>query len=267
MKTTLLSLSALLIIIFGFRNQSNCPDRKDQNKNIPVLECPAPPSFAETIRSEAIKHSDVKSSDITDQDWYSKAMENIQKEEYNISYNKELGAYQSPNRKNNIRFIYHKDGFNAVTRDTKGEDGDDWSVDLRIRNYELGIENEELNVIGNKAYVENENIRIDYTNNEDGMRQDFIVKNKPDGDGKLRLNISADTKLKMVVGADALMFKDDRGVDRMKYSALKCWDANGRELRAFFEKEQLQITNDKLQIAGQEKQIPYPKFQIPNCSQ
>ena len=96
MKTTLLSLSALLIIIFGFRNQSNCPDRKDQNTNIPVLECPAPPSFAETIRSEAIKHSDDKSSDITDQDWYSKAMENIQKEEYNISYNKEycyLGNY------------------------------------------------------------------------------------------------------------------------------------------------------------------------------
>ena len=40
-------------------------------------------------------------------------------EEYNISFSKELDAFQSPNRKNNIRFIYHKDGFTAKTRGKK----------------------------------------------------------------------------------------------------------------------------------------------------
>ena len=72
------------------------------------------------------------------------------------------------------------------------------------------------------------------------MRQDFIVKNKPEGDGQLRLNVNADTELKMITGADALMFKDEKGDLKLKYSSLKVWDANGVELRAFFEETKLQ---------------------------
>ncbi|MBK8553953.1 MAG: FG-GAP repeat protein [Ignavibacteria bacterium] len=124
----------------------------------------------------------------------------------------------------------------------------------------------EFNTSNNFISIENENLKVQYTNDEDGMRQDFIVKNKPQGDGQLRLNIDAETELKMITGADALMFKDDKGDLKLKYAALKVWDANGRELRAYFEKnDQLQITNDKLQIEDQKsKQIPNPKFQIPN---
>ncbi len=60
-------------------------------------------------------------------------------------------------------------------------------------------------------------------------------RGEKEGEGKLRLNLSADTKLKMIVGADALMFKDENGEDKIKYSSLKCWDASGKELRAFFD--------------------------------
>ena len=254
MKTFILSLSALLFISFSFQNWRIGQLNGNHYVNSPMFQCPAPLSFAESI----------KGSENIDRDWYSSALENIQKEEYDISYNKVLDAYQSPNRKNNIRFIYHKDGFTAETRDAGDEKNDEWSVELRIRNYELGIENEELTTAGNKAYIEDDNIRIDYTNDKNGMRQDFIIKNRPEGEGKLRLNISADTKLKMIVGADALMFKDDDGIDKMKYSSLKCWDANQRELRAYFEKNELQFTNEKLQIEDQEKQIADSKSQIQN---
>ena len=243
MKTLL--LSALLVLLITALSQT--PFGNAIVSITPVL----------LNQSEASKNSDEKenlsANENIDQDWYTKAMKNIQKEEYNISYSKELDAYQSPNRKNNIRFIYHNDGFTAVTRDARYEKRDEWSVELRIKNYELGINNSELTVAGNKAYIENEKIRIDYTNNEDGMRQDFIIKNKPEGEGKLRLNLSADTKLKMIVGADALMFKDKNGEDKMKYSALKCWDANGRVLRAYFEKSnyELRITNYELKNKSQ----------------
>ena len=262
MKTILLSLSAVLLFSFSSQNQSMNKLNNHGNVNSPNLNCPAPPSFAETIKNDTKENYVESVTENIDQDWYSKAMKNIQKEEYNISYNKELDAYQSPNRKNNIRFIYHKDGFTAVTREAE-----EWSIEFRIKNYELGIRNEGFKITGNKAFIENDNIRVDYTNDEIGMRQDFIIKKKPEGEGKLRLNLTADTKLKMIAGADALMFKDENGNDKMKYSALKCWDANQRELRAYFVKDQLQITNDKLQIKDQEKQFPNPKFQIPNCSQ
>ena len=270
MKTFFLSLSVVLICCFSFQKHYLVQLNKDQILNSSKLECPAPPSFSQKVISEVNKQPVEKSSSNIDQNWYSKAMENIQKTEYNISYDKELGAYQSPNRKNNIRFIYHKDGFTAVTRDAKEEKGEEWSVELRIRNYELGIKNYELgikkevlNVAENKAYIENENFRIDYINNEDGMRQDFIIKQKPEGAGKLRLNLTADTKLKMIVGADALMFKDDKGIDRMKYSALKCWDANHRELRAYFVNNyELRIRNYELEDKSLFK--TNSKSEIPN---
>ncbi|MBK8553963.1 MAG: FG-GAP repeat protein [Ignavibacteria bacterium] len=285
MKTFLLSLSVVLFFSFNSQKQSNYQDSNCQNKIAFKLECPAPPAFEEPIKINNNNPAKEPGSDNFDKDWYSKATENIQKDEYKISYNEELGAYQSPNRKNNIRFIYHKDGFTAVTRDARRKtlDGfgqtssvkrqteDEWKVQLRITNYKLRITNEELKVADNKAFIENENIRIDYTNNEDGMRQDFIIKNRPEGEGKLRLNLSADTKLKMIVGADALMFKDEAGIDKMKYSALKCWDANHRELRAYFEKSNYELRimnyklNDEYKIQNSKSKIDTnPKFEIPN---
>ncbi|MFZ1461880.1 MAG: hypothetical protein WAU38_13890, partial [Ignavibacteria bacterium] len=134
-----------------------------------------------------------------DQNWYSAAVDNILKEEYNISYSEELKSFQSPNRANNIRFTYQNNGFTAKTMQTKIplfdvndktlQEADkkykkieDWSVELQINNYELVINKSKPFAAGNKASLENENIRIDYTNSKEGMRQDFIIKEKPAGD-------------------------------------------------------------------------------------
>ena len=227
-------------------------------------------------------------------DWYSSAMSEIKKAEYIITFNEEQKEYQSPNRENNMRFIYHKDGFTAKLRnnkialfdetDRKIEDkdkkykySDEWKLKLTAQNVKsergdnipVDMNLSEMKAAGNKASIENENLRIEYTNDERGMRQDFIIKKKPEGDGRLRLSIQAETKLKMIIGADALMFKDKNGNDKMKYSALKCWDVNGKELRAYFEKSnyELRITNyelkDRSKIETNSKsEIPISQFSI-----
>ena len=233
MKTILLTLVAILMTtsMSEVDPLNGMGSGKRTSESFP-LQCPPYPALTGNPKQTAGNDT---SSEPYDKSWYQQAMEQIEKEEYNISYNEELGAYQSPNRANNIRFIYHNDGFTAKTRDVGGEKSE-WEVQLRLRNFESGIENSEIRAAGNKAWIENENIRIDYTNDKDGMRQDFIIKQKPAGEEKLRLDIEADTKLKMIVGADALMFKNEKGEEKMKYSALKVWDANGKELRAYFEK-------------------------------
>jgi hypothetical protein len=281
-------LLALTVIGFAFLFQSNKEKIKSEefNGNSLNLHCPSPPSFIQFANSEMKNDIDNKNEEI-DHNWYQNAINNIEKEEYEIKYSEELGAYQSPNRANNIRFIYHKDGFTAKTRTNKipkfdvndktlkeeekeYETVEDWSVEFKVESGEWRMENEKLQASGNKAWIENGEIRIDYTNDKGGMRQDFIIKRKPEGEGKLRLNLSAETKLKMIVGADALMFKDDKGQDKMKYSSLKCWDANGRELRAYFERNsELGIRNYELKsiIKDQKskiKTIPNSKFLIRN---
>ncbi len=251
------------------------------------LYCPDPPGFREVVNSNskglhagsALYNSEP--GNVKDES--GRLIEKLKRDEYNISYSDELGTYQSPNSSNNLRFIYHKDGFTAHTREVKrvtsegkrlSNVSDEWSIDFRLRdlgrtdnksinNDMSSMFNRELKASGNKASIEDENIRIDYTNTEEGMRQDFIVKVKPLGEGKLRLNISADTKLKMKVGANEVKFQDKKGDEKMNYSSLKVWDANGRELKAYFEKtEKLQITNYKLQIENRKSQIRNSKSQI-----
>ncbi|MBL8008240.1 MAG: FG-GAP repeat protein, partial [Ignavibacteria bacterium] len=254
------TLFILTVLFFSMNSRIQNSEKIINGKNtgnlksegiIPALFSEETGSSDEIMISESVR-------EFTDKDWYRKVTGNIQDEEYHITYSKDLGAYQSPNRRSNIRFIYHRDGFTAVTRDPAREPGEGFCIDINLTdvnrqkrevrdetcegycnlsavNSEWSMLNSELKADRNKAAIENENMRIDYTNDKDGMRQDFIIKNKPEGDGKLRLNLTANTKLKMVAGADALMFKDDKGIDKMKYSALKCWDANGRVLRAYFE--------------------------------
>ena len=87
----------------------------------------------------------------------------------------------------------------------KYEEIEDWSVELQINNYELVINNSKSFAAGNKASLENENIRIDYTNSKEGMRQDFIVKEKPSGDDNLKLIMNVRTNLEMNVSKEALL--------------------------------------------------------------
>ena len=65
--------------------------------------------FSVTTNIQSVKSSD----------WYSQVKESITKAEYNITYVQELKAYQSPNRAQNLRFIYTADGFTAKPRTTK----------------------------------------------------------------------------------------------------------------------------------------------------
>ena len=257
MKTLFSVLSSVLILFsFTFKDLTDSDNEKSKLKEGSKLNlhCPEPPAFIKTAAGEKGKDQTFSESKNIDQSWYQKALENIQQSEYNITYSEELEAYQSPNRANNIRFIYHKDGFTAKTRDSRGKTEDEWELQLRLTNYlprsrtcNLRNDNSEIIASGNKAFIENEDIRIDYSNGKEGMRQDFIIKNRPAGEGKLRLNLSAETNLKMVVGADALMFEDKNGIDKMKYSSLKCWDAKGQPLRAYFENSyKLQGTSVRL---------------------
>jgi FG-GAP repeat len=298
MKTIIFTALICICLTFGFKEIKNyLPEGKHAVSNNLKLYCPEVSVLYKGNFENLKSNTDIKNESYSD-DWYSKISESIIKDEYNLSFNDKSKCYQSPNRENNLRFIYHKNGFTVIPRDLNGDPGNadkksEWKIEFSLNSNELNnssanknkfysLVNNDLVVDKNTAYIENENIRINYTNDESGMRQDFIIKNKiskVNNDGQLKLSFTADTKLKMITGSDALMFKDSSGECKMKYSALKVFDANGRELRAYFENndklqitndkleiekknDQLQITNYKLQIGKREFQFRNPKFQI-----
>jgi len=54
-------------------------------------------------------------------DWYNKVSGIISIDEYTITFNEKSGSYQSPNRANNLRFIFNSDGFTAKAREAECE--------------------------------------------------------------------------------------------------------------------------------------------------
>jgi len=280
MKHIILLVSLILLGITAFRDSYKEQTYLADPINPLSLTCPeylptehnfnANPNFAKP---------DAGMNNI-DQNWYSAAVDNILNEEYNISYSEELKSYQSPNRANNIRFTYQNNGFMAKTMqakiplfevndktireaDKKYKSIEDWKIELRIKNYEFGIKNEEVNVSGNKVSIENEMIRIDYTNTKEGMRQDFIIKEKPSGDDDLQLIMNVRTNLKMSVSKDKVAFRSKKdGTDKMHYSSLKAWDANGKILNAEFEKRNLK--QFAIRIIDKDAQYPVTVDPISN---
>jgi len=216
-------------------------------------------------------------------DWYSKVIQNIKKDEYNITYSDGEKTYQSPNRAQNLRFIYDADGFTAKPRITKiplfdqsdrtltekektHKEIEDWQVSMKLAGYgretkangfvgthSFGKGNK-LTVTKNKAFVEDAGLKIEYENNKDGMRQNFIVKEKPEGIGQLKLKITASTELTMRVGAEAVVFANSGSEEKMKYNKLKVWDVEKKILTAHFEK----VSNKIFAIVVNDENAVYP---------
>ncbi|MCB9210729.1 MAG: FG-GAP repeat protein [Ignavibacteriales bacterium] len=220
-------------------------------------------------------------SDSINQDWYSKAIQNIEKQEYNITFNENLNAYQSPNRKNNLRFTYKNNGFTVQPRATeilqhdenneltneKIKVCDDWNAEFTLLGYgrnkklENSFKGKEIIVFENQAYIKDENMRIDYVNNEKGMRQNFTIYNKPQGNRSLlNLQFNINTKERIIVGADALIIKGKNAKEYMKYNSLKIWDADGKVLRGWFDSKKNEINEETktLQIVVNDKNAKYP---------
>lgn len=137
--------------------------------------------------------------------------------------------------------------FDQSDRTLKEEDKtyreiEDWQVTLKVAGYGRTTQlnsfaGKELTVNQNRAFIEDEGLKIEYDNKEEGMRQNFIVKEKPEGSGLLKVKITAETPLTMRVGADAVTFANASSEEKLKYNSLKVWDAENKLLAAHFEKE------------------------------
>ncbi len=183
------------------------------------------------------------------QNWISSAQENIRKSEYHFKWEEKLKAYCTPNRKNNLRFFYDEKGFAVEPRTTKIPIGEfdplkrpeeikyknipNWKAKFNLDKKQVGkgrwqIEN-------NKAEYITKNITVQYINNEDGMRQNFIVRSPLSNNNNLKINFSIKTKLTHKLSQTRLQFFHKK-TNVLNYEDLKVWDASGKKLEAAFVK-------------------------------
>ncbi|SDG58856.1 Por secretion system C-terminal sorting domain-containing protein [Dyadobacter soli] len=198
-------------------------------------------------------------------DWYAAAMKNMREGEYHF---KKVGdSYSTPNRKNNLRFYYDEKGFTVQPRTTQVPVSDydittppdqieyktlsDWKVAFNLDKKQVGKGTWQIN--GSKAEYQTDNITVQYINNMEGMRQNFIVQNPLSDDEDLKLNFSVETTLEQRLSSDRLQFVHEQSGVVLNYEQLKVWDANGKILAANFEKE-----NDSYAIRVNTADAAYP---------
>ncbi len=184
----------------------------------------------------------------------------IASREYHISYDRTRHKLQSPNRKHNLRTYY---GPGKVTIHNR--------IDSSGHNFSLTLINEGLLADGRmidqpdpaaKPEVTENTLRMrhakfteEFINNENGVRQNFIVHAAPEGTKELAVQLTARGLQIQGGGENELLFFDqnNKTTPRLIYRDLKCWDANSRPLIAH-----MTGRGQRIQIAVDVRDAAYP---------
>ncbi len=193
-----------------------------------------------------------------DQNWYSAVTQDIAKSEYFIRYQEKAKSYQSPNRSQNLRITYFNDGFSLAPRTGSN---DSWNVDMRLTSVSKGqkglsLAGTDIQVKDNRMTAENNDIQIEYLNNAEGMRQNFLVKNKPAGHQPLTLTLKSSTNLQPHQASnDAILFaeKNHQNKGKVWYKDLNVWDATHSKLAA-----KMELHGSMINLVVDDRNAVYP---------
>src|SRR5690242_10728001 len=198
--------------------------------------------------------------DATQDPWYGEASAFITKMEYDFYPSN--NQYRATNAANGLGFIIHENGFTAYNlKDQNQQNG--WNVRFLLS----GIGRTEASLpISNGNFRKKEDMlvhdfdfgRVEYANTKKGMRQNFIIANKPGGAGGLRVEMNLETALsRKLVNGNKLVFynADNNEAIRLNYDDLNVWDAANRTLNAHMELSQ---NGNNFSIVVDDKNAVYP---------
>ena len=198
------------------------------------------------------------------EDWLTAAQSYIATSEYFFNPVAGHNNYYVANKKQRTGFIIGNSGYSVspvrFTDNPKNED--DWKVSLQLKYIGKGSKNifepsaNQPGVITsqNRLTVAHENFSIEYLNDEAGLRQNFIINQRPSGKRNLSISMKATGDLHPVSENNAVQFKDFNGITRLYYRGLKVWDANHHQLKA---KMRLR-DHDELLITVDDSKATYP---------
>lgn len=192
------------------------------------------------------------------EDWYGHAVEKINQMEYAFINRNVNHEYQCYNSKSQSDFYIDRDGFSV----RKYHSNTNWNTQLKLLAITKGTRNWDP-----KSFIScdqqpaslrfiYEHFDVEYLNNESGMRQNFIVKEKPTGNQKLRVKLSAGKQAAYELLNNKLYCYEGKvsaHALRLIYDDLKVWDATGKLLNA-----QMELDKNNLSIIVDDENAAYP---------
>ena len=196
-------------------------------------------------------------------DWYQTALESITQKEYQFIQTNTAGKFRTVNQKNHLGFIVGPDGFSVYNLKNNNE-AKQWNVNFTVQGTGrtetecllpsgFSVSEKTSSITFNSAGLD-----VEYVNSSDGLRQNFIVKEKPGGNGKLKVQLNWNSELKALeLSENKLAFYNPSNKNDVKliYDDLKVWDAKGTLLNAELELNQ---NNNTINILVDDSKATYP---------
>lgn len=164
----------------------------------------------------------------------------IAKREYHITYDSARHVLQSPNRLHNVRAYYRPGKLSIQNRiDSAGHNFRMELVNDGV--YADGIplakaESDAISDIRNDTLtITHKGFTEEFINNQAGIRQNFIVSRVPAHTRQLSVRLSVHgLHVRQHDAGQLIFYSNNNGMktDRLTYSDLKCWDADGKPLIA-----------------------------------
>ncbi len=180
----------------------------------------------------------------------------ITRSEYFIRWQNTTAAYQSPNRNNNLDATYTGQKMTVVP----GGGDPDWSFGLTLQNITAdgklmgSLVKDPLTSLNDNTIRFNHNgkFTVEYVNNEQGVRQNFIIQQPSSATRKISVQLDVSEGWIAEKHSNTnLLFKN--GKQQLSYSGLAVWDAKGRSLPAYFS-----LIDDLIRIEVDAKDATYP---------
>ncbi|HEV7781202.1 MAG TPA: T9SS type A sorting domain-containing protein [Chitinophagaceae bacterium] len=184
-------------------------------------------------------------------DWYANATSHIQKIGYNFYPATKAGHFHASNTGNHLGFDIQPGGY-TVYNMKKDKNEKAWKADFTI--FGIGRRSSAAAIDKNASAVNNGSsltfpsgfADVQYVNDAKGLRQNFIVNERPAGEGSLYTTLQVNTALQgKNMDNNKLVFHTAGNAKDIKliYDELKVWDATNRILEASmtFNKETSQV--------------------------
>jgi len=197
------------------------------------------------------------------QDWYTKTSTSIRSMEYEFHSANKNQNFNVANPRNYLAFNIDAGGY-AVHNMKRKNDEKTWDARFSI----IGVSREkEMASLADNSYVStgpssityhSASFDVEYTNDVKGLRQNFIIKEKPVGEGSLTANIRVATSLHGVMATNnKLTFSAPGDAKDVKliYDGLKVWDAANTVLPATMI---FDATTNTISIEVDDKNAVYP---------
>ncbi|QEC40193.1 putative secreted protein (Por secretion system target) [Pseudobacter ginsenosidimutans] len=176
------------------------------------------------------------------QDWFSEAVNYLKQQELSFTQasQKMVRVINSPNR---IGFNIQQDAITIRNVTYKPSDKQ-WASTFRVLG--IGREGHRLmaaapqgkKIDGKELRYQFSSYDLQYLNDEKGLRQNFIVKERPKGGGRLNVSMRISGDLKPLLLSEsklALHSRGDKNDIKLYYDDLKVWDARQQPLAAHME--------------------------------